>query len=234
MEAYARGTEHYNNARYESALAEFQVAASLHASPDFQYNLALCYEKLNKYEEAIRAYETYLRTKGDAPDRANVEDRIERLRQQQRAAESASEPQPVQDEPQPVPADAAPVASKPSKPLIIAGAVIMGVGAALALGGGIGFGIVARKRGRELDDIQSGGNPQDKTLDDARDIERAGKRAETMQFALAVTGGVITIAGAAMLAVGVHRQRKAARERTARIVPHIGPRFSGLGIHGSF
>jgi len=81
MAAFQRGSENYNMAKYDVALRDFLEAASLYASPDFQYNIGLCYEKLDKPEEAIAAFETYLKTKPDASDRANVEDRVARLRE---------------------------------------------------------------------------------------------------------------------------------------------------------
>ncbi len=76
----AQGQALYEQAEYEEALVAFQDAAAAYASPDFQFNIGLCYERLGETTSAIRAFEAYLRNKPDARDKASVEHRIEELR----------------------------------------------------------------------------------------------------------------------------------------------------------
>ena len=227
MEAFRRGTQAYGEARYEDALAAFQDAATLHASPDFQYNIGLCYEKLDKPDEAIRAFETYLRAKSDAPDRANVEDRITRLRRQiETRDQTTTQPEPTQrPETQP--------SADGGRPLIIAGGALAGVGAAVALGGGIAFGVLAKRRSDDLDAIQDGGNPQGATFADARDIEREGKRFEALQVTFAAVGAAVAITGIALVAVGAKR-RKASATARMHVVPGLTHRSGGLSLVGRF
>ncbi|MFO0634226.1 MAG: hypothetical protein U0168_15370 [Nannocystaceae bacterium] len=228
MEAFARGSDNYNGARYQEALRDFLEAASLYASPDFQYNIGLCYEKLDKAEEAIRAFETYLKTKKDVPDRANVEDRIRRLR--------AELERPTEPEPKPGPEPKPP--RDRSRPLVISGAALTAVGAAVALGGGIGLGIAAKRKSDELDDIQAG-NPQRQSFAQAQTLQDQGKALELGQIAIAAAGGAIAIVGVALLAVGLAKRKgkakgKAEAGASASLRPHWSGRGAGLSLVGRF
>src|SRR6478672_4077233 len=62
---------YYDDGRYEDASREMRAAYDLRPLPDLQYNLAQCYERLNKLSDAAKSYETYLSAKPDAPDRRN-------------------------------------------------------------------------------------------------------------------------------------------------------------------
>lgn len=239
MAAYERGQQNYKLAQYEAALADFKEASSLYASPDFQYNIGLCYEKLGRYDEAVLAYVTYLKVKPDAEDRANVEATISRLQQLSRdqkerdavddQAEPAATPSPATvvapDEPPP---------PKPWKPLVISGAVLAGVGAAVALGGGIAFGVLAKSRSDDLDAVQTGGNPDGLTLGDARTLESDGKRFEAVQIGMAAGGAAVAVVGGALLAVGLLRKRSQAGGAEASLLPSLGEHTAGVALVGRF
>lgn len=231
MESYELGKKAYNAARYEDALGHFQEAATRYASPDFQYNIGLCYERLGKPDEAIRAFRTYLRAKPDADDRANVEDRIFQLeRELERAkAEANGEPMPPQPDPDPGPAEP----PKPSRPFIITGAVLTGVGAALALGGGIGFGVAAADRSASVDDV-NGGNPDGLTFDEVQTLDEEGRRFETFQIVTAAAGAAVAVTGVALLAVGLKRKKAAQAGPSATLVPTWTGRSAGLSLQGRF
>jgi hypothetical protein len=229
MAAFARGSDNYNRAMYQEALGDFLEAATLYASPDFQYNIALCYEKLDKPEEAIAAFQTYLKTKKDIPDRANVEDRIRRL---QAMIESGQKPSDMNDEPTDTPPPAP--AAKSGRGLVIGGAVMTGVGAALALGGGLGLGLAAKKRSDDLDAVQTGGNPDDVTFGGASDLEDEGKRLELGQIVTVAIGGAIVIGGVAMLAIGLSRNKKAKAGPRAALTPSFGRTAVGVSLTGKF
>src|SRR5690606_36309128 len=143
--------------------------------------------------DAVRSYEIYLRAQPDAADSGDVRERIGRLRgllvaraeEEETATDrdlgttgSATEQgigsAPPSDDARPPP---------PGRPLVIAGATLVGLGAAVGIGGGIGFGVVANRRSDELDEVQSGGNPRGVTFPEARDLEDAGKRADVAQIA---------------------------------------------------
>jgi len=245
MAAYQRGTQNYNLAQYEAALADFTEAASLYASPDFQYNIGLCYEKLDKYEDAIRAFAAYLRAKPDAEDRPNVENRIHALEQElerrkREAEEDEAAARRAQQERSAVPPPAAPVTSdeRPptaGRPLIIAGAALVGVGAAVALGGGIALGVVAGKRSQAVDDVQTGGNPEGLTFAETQQLEHEGKRFEGIEVGLVAGGAAVAVTGAVLLALGL-RKRQQATGAQAWLRPLYGGATgpAGLVITGRF
>lgn len=231
MEAFQRGSQNYNEARYQQALRDFLEAASLYASPDFQYNIGLCYEKLDKPEEAIAAFETYLKTKPEAADRANVEDRVERLREMaEQRKQGGGKP----------PAATGPAKkSTAARGILITGDVLTGVGIVVALAGGIGFGVAAKKKSDALKDVQTGGNPDDLTIAEARDLESQGKKFEAIQIAMVAVGGALVVTGVALIAVGTVRRNNAmkgkkGRTARARLVPVIGARGAGLSLTGRF
>lgn len=239
MEAFRRGTQHYNDAEYESALGAFQEAASLYASPDFQYNIGLCYEKLDKPAEAIRAFEVYLRTKPEATDRANVRDRIARLEQRKleleeeaREARAQETAPPPRIEPQGAADTPDEPSIKPHRPLIISGGALLGVGGLTALVGGIAFGVLARQRSDEVQDVLEGGNPDALTLDETRELEDEGERFEVGQISTVAVGASIAIVGSVLLAIGL--KRRAENQATASVSPVLGPTRAGLAITGRF
>lgn len=240
MAAYQRGTQNYNLAQYEAALADFTEAASLYASPDFQYNIGLCYEKLGKYDEAMRAFAAYLRAKPDAEDRPNVENRIHELeaekeRREREAEEAeaarvaAANARPQPDPVEPTQTDEPPQPNE-GRPLIIAGAALAGVGAAVALGGGVAFGVLARQRSQAVDEVQTGGNPDDLTFGETQALDDEGKRLEGIQIGMAAGGAVVAVTGAVLLALGL-RKRQAARTQAQA---WLGPSSAGLVITGRF
>ena len=232
MDAYNRGQEHYRRARYKEALIAFKEASTLYASPDFQYNIARCYEKLEQYEEAILAYQTYLSTKPDASDREDVEASIEFLQQKAAEEEKSRDAATATPTPAPTPVDAPPE-PRPDRPLIIAGAVVGGVGAVLALGGGIGFGVAAQRRSDDVFFIQEEGNPDGATRAETKTLADEGKTFETLQIAFAATGGVLVVAGAALLAVGLANKKHNKGLQTA-VVPSFGRGFAGVGLTRRF
>lgn len=230
MDAFARGSENYNKADYQAALSDFLEAATLYASPDFQYNIALCYEKLDKPEEAIAAFETYLKTKKDIPDRANVEDRIRRLR------EMIATGRKPDDTSKPAPPPVAP--AKPFRPFIISGAALTAVGAAVALGGGIGLGLAAKGKSDDLEAALDPGTDDPLTFDQASDLEADGKRLELGQIVVVAVGGAVAITGVALLAIGLSRKKKAAAGNAAAARLRVSPGWTrggaGLSLAGRF
>lgn len=229
MVSYDLGKKAYNAARYEDALEHFQEAATRYASPDFQYNIGLCYERLNKPEEAVRAFRTYLRAKPEAKDRANVEDRIFTLEKEiedaknQPVPDGSTETKPA-EEVEPLPN---------GKTLILVGAVLTGVGGAVGIGGGLGFGLAARNRSLAVEDVTDG-NPEDLTFSEAQTLDDEGRQFETLQIVMAASGAAVAITGVALLAVGLKRKKRAEAGPTATLVPTWTGRSAGLSLQGRF
>ena len=250
MQIYKEGLEHFRAGEYERALANFQEASALYASPAFQYNIGRCYEELGRNEDAVRAFEIYLKAKPDAPDSGDVRERIGRLRglaeAERKAAEQAKQTEQAEDDddgepqadPEPVSPPVAAVdepPSRPGRPLVISGAVLLGVGAALALGGGIGFGVLARQRSDELDEIQTGGNPEQASLAEAEEVESEGRAAELGQIGTAAAGSAIAIAGVVLVVLGTQRNKKGQTAANAvQLVPRWSRHGAGLALSGRF
>lgn len=238
MRVYQRGAENYALKRYEQALADFQEAASLHASANFQYNIGLCYEKLGRYSDAMRSFNIYLRANPDADDADEVRATIARLedqRQEQERAQSEAERKRREANTKTIIIDNTDTSVTP---FIVSGSVMLGLGAALALSGGLTFGILAQQRADELDSAQFGGNPDRLTFDQIQDIETEGRRFEIAQISTIAIGSAVAVAGASILGVGLHRRRTQRRntEQQSRLqIRSYGSQTSaGLILSGRF
>lgn len=230
VEAYRRGTELYNEAKFEEALASFQEAATLYASPDFQFNIAKCYERLGKFEEAIRSYETYLRTAEDSGDAAVIEASIADLQRRIEERDAAAQNQ-ADAEPEPEPGP-----KNPGRKLAITGGVLLGIGAAVALGGGLGFGLPVSRDNATLGDVLDG-NPGGLTFAEADEIANGARLNQTLELVMIGVGGALVVTGAALLGVGMAKNKKAKATATTarlRVAPTWGRTGAGLSLSGSF
>src|SRR4051812_3916051 len=111
---FARGLTHYDAGEYQAALAEFDAVKRFHDSPALDYNIARCYDRLERYQEAVAAYERYVTQKPDAADAAQTRERIATLRG--RMAPQAEAP--AQVAPAPPPVVATPVVATPAPALV--------------------------------------------------------------------------------------------------------------------
>jgi tetratricopeptide (TPR) repeat protein len=66
--------------KYSEALDAFQKAYAAKPFAAFIFNQAVCYEKLNNPAQAIATFERFLREDPQTPDRAAIQQRIERLK----------------------------------------------------------------------------------------------------------------------------------------------------------
>lgn len=57
---FAAGSEHYLAGRYAEACLEFEAARRIKPLADFDYNLGRCYDRQEKYPEAIEAYGRFI------------------------------------------------------------------------------------------------------------------------------------------------------------------------------
>ncbi len=239
-EAYARGQQKYQQGEYKSALDSFLDAQRMFASPMHHYNIAKCYEALGKYELAIVSYRAYLRA--DPPDRVDVENKVTRLldlQEQEREAQRTRDTTPAATTPLPVaagtPADSSLQDDRPSRPgrsLVVTGSVLTGLGLGVALGGGLGFGLSARKRSQAVDDVFMEDNPEELSFAEAKDLDQQGRRNEVGQLVSIGAGGAVAVAGAVLLGLGIKKNQQAQRRLTFRA--HLGANESGLSLAGKF
>jgi tetratricopeptide (TPR) repeat protein len=243
VEAFRRGRTLYANAEYQEALAAFRRADSLHPAADLQYNIALCHMRLHNWAEAITGFEIYLRTKDNPADRADVEARIAEARRNLARTQLAAETREQVIAPPPtsaVPSEPTTMArdrpSPPERPwagLIASGSVLLGLGAAGAIGGAAGFGVALASKNDEIDAIVNGGNPRGVGYAEARQLEDDAEKLRTYQWVTVGVGSAVAVTGAVLLGVGLKR-RKDARRKTVAMHPLVGPAVGGLAVGGRF
>src|SRR5206468_10137289 len=111
---FAAGSAYYDQANYADAVKEFNEAYRLAHRSDLLYNIAVCYERLTQYDNAIKALQQYLVDKPDAKDKVSIQTRISNLEKQRDAAPARPTeppPQPISPaEPQATPQPVAPAA----------------------------------------------------------------------------------------------------------------------------
>src|SRR5688572_3378664 len=79
---FQRGQSAYETGDYETAVNEWRRAYELDARPALQYNLAQAYERLGRYDEAVRSYEIYISAAPADDQRAqNARARVAQLQQ---------------------------------------------------------------------------------------------------------------------------------------------------------
>src|SRR4051812_8397813 len=127
---FMAGSAYYEQANYSDAAKEFNEAHRLSQRPDLLYNIALAYERLERWDEAIASLNRYLRDKPDAQDRSLIQTRIENLEKRRDAGPPAPSPVPT------------PVVAPAKKPRHVLSLVIGGIGVA-ALAASVGTGVVA-------------------------------------------------------------------------------------------
>ena len=78
-EHYQKGLTHYDIKEYSEALAEFKNAYRVVQDPAFLFNIAQCYRKLGQDVEALDYYRNYVRRFPTAPNRTEVDRRIQEI-----------------------------------------------------------------------------------------------------------------------------------------------------------
>lgn len=99
---FEAGRSAYLGGDFGRAIGEFQAAQAIRPSPILDYNIGLSFEALGDGENAYAAYSRYLAGKPDAPNRSEVEQRMQAIVQR------AQQPPPPQPAPQPGAAQPAP------------------------------------------------------------------------------------------------------------------------------
>jgi hypothetical protein len=82
--SFLEGKKAYLEGRYDAAVVAFRAAAAIRPSPILDFNVGRCFEKLSKLDEAIAAYEKYLSTAKDVPNRAELKARVSKLKEERR------------------------------------------------------------------------------------------------------------------------------------------------------
>jgi hypothetical protein len=112
---FDRGTKSYQGQDYEAALREFEAARRVKTLPALDYNIGRCLDRLERYPEAVAAYERYVAS-SVGPDVVEVRERIRVLKERIGETEAAAKPPvppPAVKEPAPAPAVKEPAPATP-------------------------------------------------------------------------------------------------------------------------
>ena len=97
---YESGLRHYEAGRYEEALGAFERGRRIRPLPAFDFNIARCYDRLERWNEAVVAYRAYVAHETDRSQVIDAESRLEaieaRIKTERAKAEaSRASPKPV-------------------------------------------------------------------------------------------------------------------------------------------
>jgi tetratricopeptide (TPR) repeat protein len=89
---YEAGLAAYDAGNYSDALAEFAAARETHPSPELEFNVGRCHERLGHFTEAADAYERYLAARPDSKDAVDLRALVSVLRARAHAPQPAPAP----------------------------------------------------------------------------------------------------------------------------------------------
>ena len=236
-ELYLRGDRLYSEGEYKGAIRAFEKAYELSKRPALLFNLANAYERLGRYEAALKALQDFLPTAGGRKKAvckriASLERRIEELSKDDGKPKSEPPPEP---EPEPEPKPKPSPDPEPEGPQVIpiVGYVLLGLGA-VGLGLGIGFAVdatSARDQAETLCPESAGLRLCPPEAQETIDRDTASSLAADISFGV---GAAAAAAGLVMVLVSLGSGSDHEPEETARI--WATPRIGGgeVGIVGTF
>jgi tetratricopeptide (TPR) repeat protein len=201
---FVRGSQYYAAMDYPHALEEFEAARNVKPLPAFDFNIARCYDRMERFSEARAAYQRYLSSSPPPDDAGEVQRRIEVLDARIAAATSPSaasaavSPAPAAVAPQPAPAQ-----TSSRSGAKIAGVVIAALGVA-ALATGIAFAIEAQQAS---DDMSALDRAMPKVMFDPQ-RDQAGKTDQLAAEVLLSIGAAAAVAGTVVALVGWRAERR--------------------------
>lgn len=234
------GIADYDEGRYAEAASEMAQAYALKPLPALQYNLAQCYERLGKLEDAAKAYETYL-TGGDAGDREVVLKRIENLRAREKAqTEGQAQATPPPPEEKVVFKTIVVYREVPPPPGRLARAAAYGLFAlgAAGLATGIAFAVLTVQASNQVHDDGNPSNPPSFNTASATQanghLYPIGTGVGFGVGALAIGGGIGLFLAGRKLDHDAQKQRDAEQARIDGIAPWFSASGGGFAAHGVF
>ncbi|MGZ3440919.1 MAG: tetratricopeptide repeat protein [Polyangia bacterium] len=200
---FLAGQSYYDQASYSDALREFNEAYRISKRPALLYNIARCFEALEKYGDAVAMLQHYLDEDPGTSDRAAVETRIANLRERQAAAAArvhrgpSEPPETRASSPPPVaqPAPAVSTAPSPHARTRRYTWIVGGIGAAVLVAA-LGTGVASQLQYNDLESKCSGGTCDPATVANAQGKIDGGKR-------LALATDVLWPIGAAAVVTAV-------------------------------
>jgi tetratricopeptide (TPR) repeat protein len=215
----ANGDASFRAGKLDEALAAFERAHELSPDPTDLFNIGRIHEETGDLAAALARYQEFVaQPRLSLEERRAAAERIEVLRVLVKPDEPEA-PKPIVAAPPPPTIDTGRAKPNAGRPLVSAGSTLLALGAAIAVGGGVGFGLAARRRADTIDALASGSNPDRLTLAQAEDIHARGRDFEALQITFIVSGSALALIGTSLLAGGLVQ-----RKRALALAPVVGRR----------
>jgi tetratricopeptide (TPR) repeat protein len=219
--AFARGRRAYSAGDFETALASFERAYELTGSPDLLYNIATVSDRMRHDEEALEAYQGYLRVRPKSPDREHVESRIEVLQAAIEARRKAEIEAEIEARQAAIEAAARVKAERPLTEYVGPGPgpwITIGVGSATLVTGAVLFGLGQRDQNK-VENAEPGSSYS--SVEEMAD--RAPRRTKA-GIALMAVGGAGVLGGLIWQLTGGHQEA----------IPEVSIGPGGILVQGTF
>jgi len=219
--SFADGTQAYANGEFDAALSNFRRAYALTGSPDLLYNIATVSDRMRRDEDALEAYEGYLKARPKSADREHVAGRIDVLRAAIEARKRAELDAEIEARSAAIEAAARVKAERPLTEYVGPGPgpwITIGVGSAAIVSGAVLIGLGQRDE-KAIENAEPGSSYA--MVQDMAD--RGPKRTKAGAILLGL-GGVGVIGGVIWQLTGGHEE--------AMPEVSIGP--GGISVRGKF
>ncbi len=240
-EHFQIATRYYDEGRFIEAATQFEEAFGLSDRPELLYNAYIAYRDAHRPSDAARTLELYLQRTPEAPDRVNLEARLQELRravaeeernqQQLESAQAAADAERARAE-----AEARRAAEAEAQPEVWPW-IILGVGAATAIAGGVVAGI-ALNDSNALRSLCTDEDPPRCTVSSQENLDEQRDAAKSLALAadiLMFGGGAIAVAGLILgLTVGLPGGAEPAEEGDVQASVECGPGYCGASVRGAF
>lgn len=219
--AFEAGTRAYQSGDFEAALSSFRRAYDLTGSPDLLYNIATVSDRMRHDEDALRAYEGYLKARPKSADREHVESRISVLREAIEARQRAEVDAQIEAEKAAMEAAARIKAERPLTHHVGPGPgpwITIGAGGATLVTGAVLLGLGQK----DQNDVESA--PPGSSFSSVETQADRGPRRTKTGIALIGVGGAAVLGGVIWQLTGGHEE--------AMPEVSIGP--TGISVRGRF
>ena len=230
LRLYEEASTKYDAADYAGAVESFKASFDLLGDPRLLYNIAVCYDRLDRFDEALENFARY-RAVADPAEHEEVDRKVASLEKRRDAAAGGpTEPGPSTQgdkSPEPGHGSSGSPGGDASKRKVFTPAAwgLMG-GALVGLGMGLGFGLASLSQDNKAKD----GCPE---TDGMRICNEAGNEAlqkgRTFGIVADVSlgvGGALAVATIVVLIVNGTRKKRANAGTRAQVVPN----FSGVAV----
>jgi tetratricopeptide (TPR) repeat protein len=214
---YEVGLSAYNLGNFVEAIKAFSDAYALSAAPGLLFNIAQSHRLNKDYEKATYFYQTYLRLKPDAPNRPDVEQRLEEMaklideqkKMERRPPEGTVTPEGGGNTQQQV---IGPVEKQPDPEELKKAQTMMTIGLATG-GGGVAFVITGLIFGKLASNAESDLNALSTNRGTwtpaQQDRYNAGRRNNRIAIASFIIGGAAIATGGTFYLLGMMKKKDA-------------------------